>query len=81
MGGGSGRDGESGVSGCKESHLEQINNTRVLLYSTGNHIQSPAINHDGKQNKTKNIYINFLKRSSRCGSAVTNLTRIHKACI
>ena len=34
-GGGSGMDGEFGVSRCKLLHLEWISN-RVLLYSTGN---------------------------------------------
>ena len=41
-GGGSGMDGEFGVSRCKLPHLEWINN-KVLLDSTGNHIQSPGI--------------------------------------
>ena len=39
--------GEFEVSGCNLFHLELINN-KVLLYSTGNYIQSPGINHDGK---------------------------------
>ena len=29
-------------------HTEWINN-KVLLYSTGNYIQSPGINHNGKE--------------------------------
>ena len=37
----------SGVSGCKLLHLEWINN-KVLLYSTGDYIQSPGIDHNGK---------------------------------
>ena len=36
---GSGMDGEFGVGRCKVLHLEWISN-EVLLYSTGNHIQS-----------------------------------------
>ena len=40
-------DWESGVGRCKLLHLEWINN-KVLLYSTGNYIQYPVINHDGK---------------------------------
>ena len=47
-GGGRGMDSESGVSRCKLLHLEWINN-KVLLYSTGNYIQSPGINHNGKE--------------------------------
>ena len=44
--GGSGMDGEFGVSRCKPLHLELISN-EILLYSTGNYIQSPVIEHDG----------------------------------
>ena len=39
---------EFGVGRCKLLHLEWINN-KVLLYSTGNYIQSPGINHNGKE--------------------------------
>ena len=41
-------DCESGVGRCKLLHLQWINN-KVLLYSTGNDIQSPGINHNGKE--------------------------------
>ena len=47
-------DGVSGVRGCKQLHLEQI--SKVLLHSTGNYIQSPGIDHDGKEYK-KIMYI------------------------
>ena len=43
--GGSGMDWEFGVSRCKLLHLEWISND-VLLYSTGNYIQSLGIGHD-----------------------------------
>ena len=46
-GGGRGMDGEFGISRCKLLHLEWISN-EVLLYSTGNYIQSPGIDHDGR---------------------------------
>ena len=36
------------VSRCKLLHVEWINN-KVLLYSTGNYIQYPVINHNGKK--------------------------------
>ena len=36
-----------GVNRYKLLHLEWINN-KVLLYSTGNYIQSPGTDHDGK---------------------------------
>ena len=41
-------DWEFGVGICKLLHLGLINN-KVLLYSTGNYIQSPRINHNGKE--------------------------------
>ena len=47
QGGGRRMDWESGAGRCKLLHLEWINN-KVLLYSTGNYIQYPVINHDGK---------------------------------
>ena len=34
------------ISRCKLLHIEWINN-KVLLYSTGNYIQYPGINHNG----------------------------------
>ena len=39
-------DWEFEVGRCKLLHLERIN--KVLLYSTGNYVQSPGINHNGK---------------------------------
>ena len=54
--GGKGMDWEFGVSRCKLLHLEWINN-KVLIYSTGNYIQSPGRNHNGKQ--YKKMYMNF----------------------
>ena len=39
---------EFGISRCKLIHLESINN-KVLLCSTGNYIQSPGIDYDGKE--------------------------------
>ena len=45
VGGESGMDWEFGVSRCKLFHLEWISN-EVLLYSTGNYIQSLGIDHD-----------------------------------
>ena len=38
---------ELGVSGCKLLYLEWIGN-EVLLYGTGNYIQSPTLEHDGR---------------------------------
>ena len=39
---------ELGFGGCKLLHLQWINN-ELLLYITGNYIQSPGINHNGKE--------------------------------
>ena len=47
-GAGGGMEWEAGVSRCKLLHREWINN-KVLLYSTGNNIQYPVINHNGKE--------------------------------
>ena len=44
QGGGSGMDGESGVSRCKLWYLGWISN-EVLLFSTGNYVQSLGIEH------------------------------------
>ena len=45
---GGGMECEAGVSRCKLLYIEWINN-KVLLYSTGNYIQCPMINHNGKE--------------------------------
>ena len=48
-GGGGGRlDWEFRISRCKLLYIEWISN-KVLLYSTGNYIQYPVINHIGKE--------------------------------
>ena len=40
-------DWEFGISRYKLLYIEWIN--KVLLYSTGNYIQYPVINHNGKE--------------------------------
>ena len=45
VGGGNRMNREFGFSRCKLLHLEWISN-EVLLYSTGNYIQSLGIDHD-----------------------------------
>ena len=47
--------GGFGDGRCKRLHSEWIN--KVLLYSTGNYIQSPGINHKEKNIKKEYIYI------------------------
>ena len=56
--GGNGMNGEFGVSRCKPLHLEWISK-EVLLYSTGNYIQSTGINCNGKEYKKEHEYIDI----------------------
>ena len=51
---------------CKLLLLEWMN-SKVLLYSTGNYIQSPGMNHNGKEYFTKNVYM--CKTASLCCTA------------
>ena len=55
-GGWSGVDWESGVSRYEPLHLEWISN-EILLYSTGNFIQSLVIKHDGWYNMRKRMCV------------------------
>ena len=55
-GGGGGMNWEFGVSRCKLLYTGQINNN-VLLYSTGNYIQYPVINDNGKEYVKNVVYI------------------------
>ena len=47
-GGAGGKDWEFVINRCKLLHFKWINH-KVLLYSTGNYIQSPGINHNAKE--------------------------------
>ena len=67
---GGGMEWEVGVSRCKLLYIEWINN-KVLLYSTGNHIKYPMINHNGRECK-KNVYIHTTE--SLCCTAEINTT-------
>ena len=49
-------DWEFGVGRCKLLHLEWISK-EVLLYSTGNYVQSLGIDQDGRQYKKGNVYL------------------------
>ena len=55
-GGGGGKDWEFGISRCKLLYIEWIKN-KVLLYSTGNHIQYPVINRNGKEYEKECIHM------------------------
>ena len=70
-GSGRGMDWEFGVSRCKLLYIEWINN-KVLLYSTGNHIHYPVINHNGKEYEKQCIYIYITE--SLCCIAEINTT-------
>ena len=52
----SGLDWEFGHSRCKLLHLKWTSN-EVLLHSTGNYTQSLEIDHDGRDNVRKGIYV------------------------
>ena len=49
-------DWEFGVGRCKLLHLEWISN-EVLLYNTGNYIQSFVMEHDGRYYEEKSVYL------------------------
>ena len=49
-------DWDSGVNRCKLLHLECMSN-EILLYSTGNYIQSLLMKHDGEYYEEKNTYM------------------------
>ena len=55
-GDGGGKDWEFGISRYKLLYRGRINN-KVLLYSTGNYIQCPVINHNGEEYIYIYIYI------------------------
>ena len=52
---GGGMEWESGVGRYKLLYREWINN-KVLLYSAGNYIQHPIINHNGKESEKECIH-------------------------
>ena len=53
---GGGKDWEFGISRCKLVYTEWINN-KILLYSTGNYIQYPMINHSGKEYEKEYVHV------------------------
>ena len=48
--------GSLGFSRCKLLYIEDLNN-KVLLYSTGNSTQDPAVNHNGKEYEKQYTYM------------------------
>ena len=67
--GGGGMDWEFGISRCKLLYIKWINN-KILLYSTGNYMQYPVINHNGKEYEKECIHITL----SLCCTAEINTT-------
>ena len=57
------------MSRCKLVHIGWINNM-VLVYSTGNYIQYPMINHNGKESEKGYVWIT----ESLCCTAEINTT-------
>ena len=55
-GGGEGMEWEFGISRCKLLHIGWINNN-LLLYSTGNYIQYPVINRNGKEHEKECVCV------------------------
>ena len=53
-GSGRGQDWECGINRRKLLHIGRINN-KVLLYSTGNYIQYPMVNHNRKEYEKKRM--------------------------
>ena len=53
---GEGWIGSLEVSRCKPLYEEWINN-KVVLYSTGNYIQYPVVNHNGKDYEKNGLYM------------------------
>ena len=77
-------DWEFGVSRCKPLHIEWINK-KVLLYSTGNYIQYPVINHNGKESKESiymyvklNHFVLQKKLTQHCKSTILQLKKKNK---
>ena len=55
VGSGGGVDWEFGINKCKLLYTNWINN-KALLCSTGNYIQYPVINHNGKEYEKEFVY-------------------------
>ena len=56
VGVGGGKDWEFGISRCKLLYIGCVNN-KVLLYNTGNYIQYPVINDNGKEYEEEYMYV------------------------
>ena len=63
--GGGGMDWEFGMSGCKLLDVGWIIN-KVWLYSTGNYIQYPMINRNGKEYEKEHVCVHVCVRVCAC---------------
>ena len=66
-------DWEFGISRYKLLYTEWMNN-KVLLYSTGNYIQYPVINHNGKEYKKEYTYMCITESLCCTGEINTTLS-------
>ena len=67
------KEWEFGISRYKLVYIGWINN-KILLYSTGNYIQYPVINHNGKEHEKEYICIYIYITESLCCTAEINTT-------
>ena len=61
-----------GTSTCHERDPKETNKKEVLLYSTGNYIQSLVMEHDGRHYEEKNVYVGM--SASLCCTAEMDRT-------
>ena len=68
--GGRGSDWEFGINRCKLVYIEWIND-KVFLYSIGNYIRYPMVNHNGKE------YVYICITESLCCTAIIQHCILH----
>ena len=78
QGRGGGKDGESGISRCRVFYKWM--NIKILLYSTGNHMQYPTINHHGKEYWKSNACV-CIAESLCCTAGINTALYINYASI
>ena len=66
------RDGLGVWDQQMQTGIYRMDKQQVLLYSTGNYIQYPVINHNGKEYEKESVYICITE--SLCYTAVINTT-------
>ena len=76
---GGGKDWEFGISRCKLFYRKRIN-SKVLLWSTGNYIQYPVINHNGKEYEKEYVCV-FVRVYLNHSAVQQKLTQYGKSTI